>query len=120
MRVLVLFVLLSFLLACNEQASTTAKSDTNVNGEQLFKVRCAQCHKPAQDFTGPMLKGAETRWPDKKRLYEFVRNPQASVVSDEYAKALFDKWNKAPMLPFPDLTDKDIDAILQYCATAGQ
>lgn len=93
-----------------------AKSD----GEQLFKINCSQCHQPNQDFTGPALKGATDRWKDKNLLYEYVKNSQAVIEKDPYAKALFAKWNGTVMQPFPQLSNDDIDAILEYCNTATE
>ena len=33
------------------------------DGEALFKANCASCHKPLEDYTGPMLQGARKREP---------------------------------------------------------
>lgn len=95
----------------NSSASTTK----NEAGEHLFKVNCIQCHLPARDFAAPALAGVEKRWSDKKLLYDFVRNSQEVIKKDKYAADLFTKWKQAPMLPFPKLSDTDIDNILDYC-----
>jgi cytochrome c551/c552 len=97
--------------AANNQAIAQAR------GQALFfgKAQCASCHKPDVDMTGPALKGALSRWPDKQTLYDFIRNPTNVIQRDKYALALYEKWNRANMLPFPHLTDAEIDAILSYC-----
>src|SRR5882762_1478710 len=59
------------------------------NGEALFKANCIGCHKPDKDFTGPMLKGARDREPDKDWAYKWVNNVDAMIESDPYAKKLF-------------------------------
>ena len=108
------------LWSCREGNSTSGKGTQvkGVNpGETLFQSNCANCHKPDMDFVGPALKGTTQRWKDKALLYEYVRNAQAVIAKDDYAAALFKKWNQAAMLPFPNLTDADIDAILNYCDT---
>ena len=33
------------------------------DGEALFKAKCASCHKPDKDFTGPKLQGWKDRVP---------------------------------------------------------
>lgn len=112
-----------FLAACNNTTqqntaqSTAAKTDQKVNsaGEQLFKIKCAQCHMPAKDFAAPALAGVEKRWKDRALLYAFVKNSQEVIAKDKYAADLFEKWKQAPMLPFPDLSNAEIDAILEYC-----
>lgn len=85
------------------------------NGEQLFKVKCMQCHMPAKDFAAPALAGVANRWENRNMLYDYVRNPKEVIEKNDYAAALFEKWNQAPMLPFPDLSNDDIEAILKYC-----
>jgi mono/diheme cytochrome c family protein len=118
-----LLMILFFLAACNNTPqqntgqSTTVEAGQQINaaGEQLFKVKCMQCHLPARDFAAPALAGVEKRWKDKALLYAFVKNSQEVIAKDKYAADLFEKWKQAPMLPFPDLSNADIDAILEYC-----
>lgn len=120
--------LLVFLIGCNNEnnktgnttTTTPAASSADINGEQLFKINCAQCHNPKQDFTGPALSGATSRWQDKNLLHDFVKNSQAVIAKDAYAKALFTKWNGTIMQPFPQLSAAEIDAILDYCNTATE
>lgn len=115
-----LIVTLILLMGCDQNNSdtqnTTPVDDTTLpSGEQLFKINCAQCHRPAEDFTGPALKNVTTRWKDKTRLYEFIKNPQEVIARDSYAKDLFAKWKQAYMQPFPNLSIDEIDRILNYC-----
>ena len=72
----------------------------------------------AKDFAAPALAGAEKRWENKALLYDFVRNSAAVIEKNKYAADLFEKWKQAPMLPFPQLSNEDIDAILEYCNQA--
>ena len=116
------FVFFSFLLVvgCNNQKETntvSTESSVDMPGEQLFRTNCSQCHLPNKDFVGPALAGVESRWKSKELLYEYIKNSQAVIAKDEYAKALFIKWKQTPMLPFPQLSDADIDAILSYSRT---
>ncbi len=67
-----------------------------------------------KDFIGPALAGVENRWKSKALLYAFIKNSEEVIRRDTYAKELFEKWKQSPMLPFPNLTDADIDAILSY------
>ncbi len=85
-----------------------------VTGQVLFKRNCAQCHMPDKDFIGPSLVGVEARWKSKDLLYKFIKNSEEVIKTDPYAKELFIKWKEVPMLPNPQLTDADIDAILSY------
>ncbi len=105
----------------NEIVKDVATPETyKPTAEILFKANCASCHKCGQDYTGPALQGAVTRWKNKDLLYAFVRNSQAVIAEDEYAKALFKKWNGTIMTPFNDLSNEQIDGILQYCDTPVQ
>jgi hypothetical protein len=91
-------------------------SSNSVNaqdGEALFKANCANCHKPDADFTGPALKGTRERVPGGDWIYEWIHNPGSKIGTDPYATALHQKW-KIVMTPFPQLTNAEIDAILDY------
>jgi len=83
------------------------------NGEALFKANCASCHKTDKDFTGPMLKGARDREPDKEWAYKWVGNVNTMVETDPYAKKLFAERG-SKMTPFPQLKKEEIKAILDY------
>ena len=120
-------VLVLIVGACgqqNEQAHNTKRlppgggtvtATDSPDGEQLFKINCSQCHQKTRDFTGPALAGVTSRWKDQSLLYSFIRNSQEVIAKDQYAKALFEKWNHTLMQPFPSLADEDIKAILDYC-----
>ncbi|MEO5985275.1 MAG: c-type cytochrome [Ferruginibacter sp.] len=82
-------------------------------GEALFKANCGNCHKPDADFTGPALKGWSQRVPPGEWVHEWVHNPGKKIGSDPYATALQAKW-KTVMTAFPQLENKQIDAILAY------
>jgi cytochrome c551/c552 len=123
------FFLLSVLLliACSSpeptpEPKTIAATDLapNETGKKLFYAKCASCHMVNKDMTGPALKGVETRWPDKEKLYAFIRNSEEVIRSDKYARELWLQWNQTAMLPHPDLKDEDIEAILGYIRQVGQ
>lgn len=90
-------------------------SELAVAGETLFKDNCSQCHAATtEQIVGPGLQGIEQRrkidW-----IREWIRNPKKVLDSgDKYANEIFVKFNKTQMTAFPNFTDKDIDAILQY------
>jgi len=83
------------------------------NGEALFKANCASCHRVDKDFTGPALKGARDREPDREWAYKWVGNVNTMVETDPYAKKLFAERG-SKMTPFPQLTKAEIKAILDY------
>jgi len=83
------------------------------DGQTLFKTNCSSCHKPDVDFTGPALKGARGREPSKDWAFKWVKNVDAMLASDPYAKGLFAKF-QTKMTAFPDLKDEEITAILDY------
>ncbi|MEN9685465.1 MAG: hypothetical protein RLZZ28_1251 [Bacteroidota bacterium] len=88
------------------------------DGKTLFQTNCASCHAVHKKLTGPALTGVEDRWPDKTRLYAWIKNNAAVLKSgDKYANDLFVEYNKVAMTQFPSLSDKDIDAILGYIKT---
>ncbi len=89
-------------------------------GESIFKGSCAQCHAPTDEVVvGPGLKGATSRnniaW-----LTKWVHNSQAVIASgDAYGVALYNKFNKAQMTSFPNLSEEDIKSIFAYVDQAA-
>lgn len=89
------------------------------DGKALFQSNCASCHNPFKVITGPALQGVTSRVPDKALLHAWIHNNQKVLASgNPYFNNLFVQYNKTPMNVFPDLSDKDIDAILNYIETA--
>ena len=84
-------------------------------GEVLFKANCASCHKPLEDYTGPMLKGARDREPNKEWAYKWVNNVNAMLETDPYAKAMLAKYG-SKMTQF-NLKQEEIKAILDWADT---
>jgi len=90
------------------------------DGKALFNQKCASCHAIDKQLIGPALAGVEDRWPEKAQLHAWIRN-SAAVVKSGYPRAVevFNQYQKIQMTAFPELTDKDIDAILTYINTGG-
>ena len=118
MRLLFTSLILLSIVSCNSKKNagqvTASVASKQVDGEQLFKVNCSQCHKPVGELTAPALAGVEGRWKSKALLYEFIKNSEDVIARDAYAMTLYKKWNQAYMQPFTHLTNADIDAILAY------
>lgn len=85
------------------------------DGKALFQSKCAQCHNVMVDGTGPALKGLEERgqWSDHAKILQWVHNPAAFMVSDKHTQELKARFNIV-MTPFPELTQKDVDAVVAY------
>ncbi len=89
------------------------------DGRALFVSKCASCHHPVKEGTGPALGGLQERhkWADIKELTAWVHNPGAYMAKDTYTQGLLAKY-KSMMTGFPDLTEKDVEAIVGYINTA--
>jgi mono/diheme cytochrome c family protein len=112
-------ILMLCAVACSPKNRVSAaeegpNSPQLAQGKQLFTTHCANCHALAADMTGPALRGADQRWPNRSLLYAFVRNSRAVIDTNAYAKQLFMAYNQTPMPPMPQLTDGDIERILRY------
>jgi len=91
------------------------------DGKALFSQNCAACHAVNKKLTGPALAGVEDRWADKTKLHAWIHNSAAFLkTGDPYANKLYNEYNKTAMNLFPQLTDKEIDAILGYINTAAK
>lgn len=100
-------------------ASIYAQGDAK-NGEKLFKADCTACHALDKQLIGPALGGVVDRLKTEQNLdtdwlHKWIKDNGALRASgDKYANEVFEKFNKTEMLPFPNLSDQDIDDILEY------
>lgn len=111
--------LIAIYVLLSTSASIYAQGDAK-NGEKLFKANCVACHALDKQLVGPALGGIvdkvkkesnlDTSW-----LKKWIKdNKSLRESGDKDAIAIFEKFNKVEMLAFPNLTDKDIDDILEY------
>ena len=85
------------------------------DGKALFNGKCASCHQIFKASTGPALMNLEERhkWADHNELLKWAHNPTAYMASDAYTAGLKQQFGSV-MQAFPDLTIKDVDAIVSY------
>lgn len=89
------------------------------SGEAMFKAKCATCHSPFKDGTGPKLFEVRKKWADggakEGSIYQWVANFNQAVAADPYA-AKVKATKPTNMNLFPELAgkQKDIDAIFDY------
>lgn len=85
-------------------------------GELLFKANCASCHILGKNFTGPSLCGFEDRepWTERENIYKWIKNPAEFMKINEYARELKESYSGRVMTSFPNLTNDEIDEIIQY------
>jgi hypothetical protein len=89
------------------------------SGQQLFQSNCASCHKiQGAGATAPSLAGFQERgpWADKEKLYAWIYNP--NTFKDPYTDALKKQYGYV-MTAFPQLSNEQIDAIVEYINTAS-
>ena len=111
--ILISFFFLTFLSIGNKLSAQ--------NGQALFQQNCASCHAVAKNLTGPALAGVEGRgpWSDRKQLYAWIHNPAKFMASDPYTQGLKQQYGGVVMTGFPQLGEKDIDAIIDYVNQAA-
>jgi cytochrome c551/c552 len=110
------FALIVFLLSLISLQKISAQ-----DGKALFNSNCAACHNPTKDMTGPKLGDVLDREPyngDINKVANWVHNVDKLLATDPYYKGLMAKYG-ARMTPFPNLSDKDIAAILDYTKKAA-
>jgi cytochrome c551/c552 len=107
------FTLLGFILIL---------SFSNINaqdGKALFQQNCQSCHALDKNLTGPALRGFTARgpWSDQQNIYDWIHNPAAFMAKDPYTQGLKAQYGVI-MQAFPDLTNEQIDAIVEYTNAA--
>ncbi len=87
------------------------------DGGALFSSKCSNCHHPHKDGTGPKLSKVRDKWEaggaKEGSIYAWVNNWQNAAASDPYALQV-SKTKSTAMSAFPELSKKDIDAILDW------
>lgn len=84
---------------------------------ELFKSRCAVCHSTTDEVKiGPGLGGVTERR-TAEWLSSWIKNSDELIKSgDEEAIAIYEEYNKSAMPPFADLSDGDIQGLIEYMA----
>jgi cytochrome c551/c552 len=106
-----------FLYACGNGSSDDEPSAVLArNPADLFRAKCSMCHDFKQDKIGPALSGVAMRWSnDTGKLKQFIRNSRAMIDSgDPYAKELYERWHQSEMPSFPDISDEEMNALIEY------
>lgn len=85
------------------------------DGKALYLSKCAACHQLMKDGTGPALMNLEERgkWSDHNEIVKWAQNPTAYMANDSYTQGLKAKFGSV-MQSFPDITIKEVDAIVSY------
>ena len=106
----------SFVLIDNAKSSPGVPA----KGRQLFMANCASCHIIGKNFVGPLLCGFEERgpWGERENVYQWIKNPQEFMKMNEYAKELREVYSGNMMMSFPNLTNEEIDEIINYINNA--
>ena len=83
-------------------------------GKVLFNENCSACHKLHQTdeaWSGITIQNNY----NKKELYAWIRNSDSVIKSgNKYYTELFNAYNQTQMTSFPNLTDKQIEEIINY------
>ena len=108
-------VLASGAFLANAQAEPT--EEASIDGGKLFGAKCATCHHPFKDGTGPKLYGVRAKWEEggakEGSIYQWVNNWQAAAAVDPYAAAV-SKVKATAMSAFPELKKDEITAIFTW------
>lgn len=113
-------LLIAVGLLLSTSASVHAQVGDASNGEKLFKANCTACHALDKQLVGPALGGVVARLKTEQNLetdwlHKWIKdNKSLRESGDKYANEVYEKFNKTQMLAFPNLTDADIDDILEY------
>ncbi|MDQ2752305.1 MAG: c-type cytochrome, partial [Bacteroidota bacterium] len=91
------------------------------DGQTLFSQNCASCHAVNKRLTGPALAGVTQRgpWKDRTELHAWVHNPAGFMKTNTYTAGLYKEY-QVMMQAFPQLSDKEIDAIIDYTKTVPE
>ena len=100
-------------------AISTFSNEFFAQGEGLFKAKCAVCHQPHKNGTGPKLFEARKRWEadgEGALIIEWVKNNAKLRASGKSARAneIFNEYKGSVMTAFTDLKDEEVISILDW------
>jgi len=89
------------------------------DGGGLFKAKCATCHQPHKNGTGPKLFEARKRWEaagEGDLIVEWVKNNAKLRASGKSARAkeVFEQYKGSVMTVFTELKDEEVISILDW------
>ncbi len=103
---------LIFILLFTIQLS--AQTGDAKRGKGIFNANCAACHKLDKKSIGPALEGI-TEKRTREWLHLWIKDNNALRASgDVDAIAIYEEYNKMPMIAYPHFSEQDIDDILAY------
>ena len=80
-------------------------------GKEIFTLKCTQCHKLDETYTGPALRGVtERRTPEY--IMNMILNPEEMTKRHPEAKKLL--GIHANQMTFQNVTQEDVRALLEY------
>ena len=85
------------------------------DGKALFTAKCAACHTIGTNrLVGPGLAGINEKR-SREWLLSWIKDSQALIkTGDKDANAIFEEYSKIAMIPFTDMSDAEIIAVLDY------
>lgn len=88
------------------------------DGADIFTKNCAVCHKTTgEKFVGPGMAGI-TEKRSATWLKSWIKDSQGLIASgDADAKAIYAEYSNQVMPPFPQFSDADMTALVDYLAT---
>ena len=98
-----------------ESAEKTTTAAPPSSGQVIFQQNCQSCHALDKKLSGPSLRGVTERgpWTERKNIYRWIQNPGAFIPTTPYTVALQKEYGVI-MPGFPQLSEKGIDALLDY------
>jgi len=81
------------------------------SGEQVFTIKCTQCHKLDERYTGPALRDVTTRR-SSEYIMNQILNPEEMAMKHPEAKKLLVQY--ANKMTFQNVTQEETRAILEY------
>ena len=110
-------VILIVLITLSSTIFSQEENQPQIDGKALFKSKCATCHQPHKNSTGPKLINVRGKWEkdgaQEGSIYLWVNNWQTAAAKDPYAKSVSEVMPSAMDL-FPDLSKNQVDAILDW------
>jgi len=98
------------------EAPMMTDSAAHLDGRTLFFTKCASCHNPLQESTGPSLKGVlnnDYYKGDISKVTRWINNVVSLTASERHYQELLKRYG-SNMTQFDNMPERDVAAIFDY------
>jgi cytochrome c2 len=102
------------LLGCGVVGSRDLREMPYANPPGVFKAKCATCHHPVKNGTGPALVGFISKAPSKEWFKTFVTNQDSLIEAGDTLAISIQAQRPTHFIHHFKMREKDLEKLFEY------